>query len=65
MKVTLKNYKDVLFKTGLYKKNKDGTISHAAHKSPVLTEDDSDKAAADQYPGCNGSTSACPRCSRA
>ena len=48
VKVTLKNYKDVLFKTGLYKKNKDGTISHAAHKSPVLTEDDSDKAAADQ-----------------
>lgn len=45
VKVTLKNYKDVLFKTGLYKKNKDGTISHAAHKSPVLTEDDSDKAA--------------------
>ena len=48
VKVTLKNYKDVLFKTGLCKKNKDGTISHAAHKSPVLTEDDSDKAAADQ-----------------
>lgn len=48
VKVTLKNYKDVLFKTGLYKKNKDGTISHAAHKSPVLTEDDSDKAATDQ-----------------
>lgn len=48
VKVTLKNCKDVLFKTGLYKKNKDGTISHAAHKSPVLTEDDSDKAAADQ-----------------
>ncbi len=48
VKVTLKNYKDVLFKTGLYKKNKDGTISHAAHKSPVLTEDDSDKVAADQ-----------------
>lgn len=48
VKVTLKNYKDVLFKTGLYKKNKNGTISHAAHKSPVLTEDDSDKAAADQ-----------------
>ena len=48
VKVTLKNYKDVLFKTGLYKKNKDGTISYAAHKSPVLTEDDSDKAAADQ-----------------
>lgn len=48
VKVTLKNYKDVLFKTGLYKKNKDGTISHAAHKSPVLTEDDSDKAVADQ-----------------
>lgn len=48
VKVTLKNYKDVLFKTGLYKKNKDGTISHAAHKSPVLTEDDSDKAAANQ-----------------
>lgn len=48
VKVTLKNYKDVLFKTGLYKKNKDGTISHATHKSPVLTEDDSDKAAADQ-----------------
>ena len=48
VKVTLKNYKDVLFKTGLYKKNKDGTISHAAHKSPVLTEGDSDKAAADQ-----------------
>ena len=48
VKVTLKNYKDILFKTGLYKKNKDGTISHAAHKSPVLTEDDSDKAAADQ-----------------
>lgn len=48
VKVTLKNYKDVLFKTGLYKKNKDGTISHAAHKSPVLTEYDSDKAAADQ-----------------
>lgn len=48
VKVTLKNYKDVLFKTGLYKKNKDGTISHAVHKSPVLTEDDSDKAAADQ-----------------
>ena len=48
VKVTLKNYKDVLFTTGLYKKNKDGTISHAAHKSPVLTEDDSDKAAADQ-----------------
>lgn len=48
VKVTLKNYKDVLFKTGLYKKNKDGTISHSAHKSPVLTEDDSDKAAADQ-----------------
>lgn len=48
VKVTLKNYKDVLFKTGLYKKNKDGTISHAAHKSPVLTEDDSDKTAADQ-----------------
>lgn len=48
VKVTLKNYKDVLFKTGLYKKNKDGTISHAAHKSPVLTEDNSDKAAADQ-----------------
>ena len=48
VKVTLKNYKDVLFQTGLYKKNKDGTISHAAHKSPVLTEDDSDKAAADQ-----------------
>lgn len=48
VKVTLKNYKDVLFKTGLYKKNKDGTITHAAHKSPVLTEDDSDKAAADQ-----------------
>ena len=46
VKVTLKNYKDVLFKTG--QKNKDGTISHAAHKSPVLTEDDSDKAAADQ-----------------
>lgn len=48
VKVTLKNYKDVLFKTGLYKKNKDGTISHAAHKSPVLTEGDSDKVAADQ-----------------
>lgn len=48
VKVTLKNYKDVLFKTGLYKKNKDGTISYAAHKSPVLAEDDSDKAAADQ-----------------
>ena len=48
VKVTLKNYKDVLFKTGLYKRNKDGTISHAAHKSPVLTEGDSDKAAADQ-----------------
>ena len=48
VKVTLKNYKDVLFKTGLYKKNRDGTISHAAHKSPVLTEDDSNKAAADQ-----------------
>ena len=48
VKVTLKNYKDVLFKTGLYKKNKDGTISHAAHKSPVLTEDDRDTAAADQ-----------------
>lgn len=48
VKVTLKNYKDVLFKTGLYKKNKDGTISHAAHKSLVLTEDDSDKVAADQ-----------------
>lgn len=48
VKVTAKNYKDVLFKTGLYKQNKDGTITHAAHKSPVLTEDDSDKAAADQ-----------------
>ena len=48
VKVTLKNYKDVLFKIGLYKKNKDGTISHAAHKSPVLTEGDSDKVAADQ-----------------
>ena len=48
VKVTLKNYKDVLFKTGLYKKNKDGTISHAAHKTPDTTEDTKDKAAADQ-----------------
>ncbi len=48
VKVTLKNYKDVLFKTGLYKKNKDGTITHAAHKTPDTTEDTKDKAAADQ-----------------
>ena len=38
VKVTSKNYKDVLFKTGLYKKNKDGTITHAAHKTPDTTE---------------------------
>lgn len=48
VKVTLKNYKDVLFKTGLYKQNKDGTISHAAHKTPDVTEANNDKTTADQ-----------------
>ena len=48
VKVTSKNYKDVLFKTGLYKQNKDGTITHAAHKTPDTTEDSKDKTATDQ-----------------
>ena len=48
VKVTSKNYKDVLFKTGLYKQNTDGTITHAAHKTPDTTEDSKDKTATDQ-----------------
>lgn len=48
VKVTRKNYKKVLFDSGLYQKDKKGNITHAAHETPDVSADTGDSSAADQ-----------------